>query len=342
MGNRDTQATLDYHEATKHSERSVRASRHSLDWENQPLPFKIYRDSRADPAAARFPRAGSSRPSHAIARTSRARRSGAAGERIPDLADARACPPSLGGHHQAQAPSRAERSTSAPTRTPARSITSISTSSTAELPDLPAGVYHFGPHDFALRRLREGDYRACAARGVGRESASSPARRVVDRERLDLLAQRLEVPGARLAALLLGRGHAAREPARGGGHGSPRAASSCSGLRRRARGAAARPRPAARGRARAGGARALAAPRRPRCREIPELRLETEPLSRYEVDYPEIRAAHAASSLADGAEAAAWRGDASARATSPRLPARCTPLRPTREPQHSAERPSTA
>src|SRR4029077_12252766 len=28
------------------------------------------------------------------------------------------------------------------------------------LPDLEAGVYHFGPHDFALRRLRDGDHRA--------------------------------------------------------------------------------------------------------------------------------------------------------------------------------------
>ncbi len=44
MSNRDTAATLEYHEATKHSERSVRTSRHFLDFENQPLAFKIYRD----------------------------------------------------------------------------------------------------------------------------------------------------------------------------------------------------------------------------------------------------------------------------------------------------------
>ena len=29
-----------------------------------------------------------------------------------------------------------------------------------DLPDLAAGVYHFGPHDFALRLLRSGDHRA--------------------------------------------------------------------------------------------------------------------------------------------------------------------------------------
>ncbi len=49
MSNRDTPATLEYHEATKHSERSTRASRHFMDWENQPLAFKIYRDLEAIP-----------------------------------------------------------------------------------------------------------------------------------------------------------------------------------------------------------------------------------------------------------------------------------------------------
>ena len=47
MSNRDTAATVDYHEATKHSERSTRTSRHFLDWESKPLPFKIYRDLEA-------------------------------------------------------------------------------------------------------------------------------------------------------------------------------------------------------------------------------------------------------------------------------------------------------
>ena len=41
MANRDTAATLEYHEATKHRDRSVGASRHFLDFENQPLAFKI-------------------------------------------------------------------------------------------------------------------------------------------------------------------------------------------------------------------------------------------------------------------------------------------------------------
>ncbi|MFQ5934519.1 MAG: dehydrogenase, partial [Dehalococcoidia bacterium] len=40
--NRDLGATWEYHEGTKHSFQSVRSSRHFLDFENQPLPFKIY------------------------------------------------------------------------------------------------------------------------------------------------------------------------------------------------------------------------------------------------------------------------------------------------------------
>jgi SagB-type dehydrogenase family enzyme len=48
-------------------------------------------------------------------------------------------------------------------------------------------------------------------------------------------------------------------------------------------------------------------------REVPELHLATRPLSPAEVDYPAIRAAQAASSLLDGAEAGEWRGAAPAR-----------------------------
>jgi hypothetical protein len=38
----NAEAAQAYHEATKHSFVSVRANAHSLDFANQPLPFKIY------------------------------------------------------------------------------------------------------------------------------------------------------------------------------------------------------------------------------------------------------------------------------------------------------------
>ncbi len=40
--NQNTKATLHCHESTKHSEESVSANVHFVDWENKPLPFKIY------------------------------------------------------------------------------------------------------------------------------------------------------------------------------------------------------------------------------------------------------------------------------------------------------------
>ena len=45
-----------------------------------------------------------------------------------------------------------------------------------DLPDLAAGVYHFAPHDFALRRLREGDWRGVllAASGESPDLARAP------------------------------------------------------------------------------------------------------------------------------------------------------------------------
>ena len=35
-------AIRDYHERTKHSVASLQSNRHVLEWDNQPLPFKLY------------------------------------------------------------------------------------------------------------------------------------------------------------------------------------------------------------------------------------------------------------------------------------------------------------
>ncbi len=85
MSNRDTAATLEYHDATKHSERSVRSSRHFLDFENQPLAFKIYRDLEAIPLPERFP--GNDLPAlEAISPPVAATAATGDDERTPDLA----------------------------------------------------------------------------------------------------------------------------------------------------------------------------------------------------------------------------------------------------------------
>ena len=40
--NQETQRLFAYHQATKHTYRSVRAGAHFLDWANQPDPFRTY------------------------------------------------------------------------------------------------------------------------------------------------------------------------------------------------------------------------------------------------------------------------------------------------------------
>ena len=45
----------------------------------------------------------------------------------------------------------------------------------ADLPDLPAGVYHYAAHDHSLGRLREGDYRAALSAAAGAEPALAMA-----------------------------------------------------------------------------------------------------------------------------------------------------------------------
>jgi SagB-type dehydrogenase family enzyme len=45
----------------------------------------------------------------------------------------------------------------------------------ADLPDLPAGIYHYAAHDHSLRRLRAGDYRAALVAAAGGEPAVAHA-----------------------------------------------------------------------------------------------------------------------------------------------------------------------
>src|SRR5271167_2098171 len=55
MKNPDTEAARSYHEATKHSDWSVRHDLHALDWANEPLPFKIYPTLQPLPLPQDFP-----------------------------------------------------------------------------------------------------------------------------------------------------------------------------------------------------------------------------------------------------------------------------------------------
>ena len=80
MRNADLQAAWDYHNGTKHSYLSVRTNPHFLDWENQPLPFKIY--PKLDPIPLPEPR-GSSKMAALLAVSARV--SGPTGESVPGI-----------------------------------------------------------------------------------------------------------------------------------------------------------------------------------------------------------------------------------------------------------------
>jgi SagB-type dehydrogenase family enzyme len=320
MDNRDTKAILEYHEATKHSESSIRSGRHGLDWENQPLPFKIYR--HLEPIA--LPRDFPARDVPALAAIARGAEAPAPNtpERIPDITTlSRILYLSAGitkrrRHRGGETYFRAYPNTGALYHVDLYLVA-------GDLPELAAGVYHFGPQDFALRRLREGDWRGVllAASGQNPDLARAPvviaSTSTYWRNSWKYQARAWRHcfwdAGTLLANLIAAADTEALEPRVVLGW-ADRPLERLLGLDPRHEGAltlvplgrARRPPPPA--------------------PEMPQLRLETEPLSRAEVDYPEIRAAQSASSLADGAEAAAWRGAAppreEAEATGPPAPLR--------------------
>src|SRR5258708_20502098 len=56
--NRNLEVALKYHRATKHSYASVRSNQHSLDFNNQPIPFKIYPTLNPSPLPAEVHQTG--------------------------------------------------------------------------------------------------------------------------------------------------------------------------------------------------------------------------------------------------------------------------------------------
>jgi len=300
MGNRDTQAALHYHESTVHSEWSLRTNRHVLDWDNQPLPFKIYRDLAPIP----LPRDFLPRSVSALEALAWDAAEPGEGKRTPDLAAlARLLYLSAGitkrkRHPGGEIALRAHPNTGALYHIDLYLVT-------GDLPDLPAGVYHFGPHDFALRRLREGDCRGVLvmASGENPDVVRAPLA-LVSVSTYWRNAWKYQARAYRHCFWDAGTLHANLLAAAGTEHWEPHIVM----------GYADQPVEALLGLdpAREGaltlvplGRSERAAPPPP---TLPALQLETERLSPSEVDYPAIRAIHAASSLADGGEAAAWRG----------------------------------
>lgn len=315
--NRDLDATWAYHEGTKHTFQSVRSSRHILDFENQPLPFKIY------PGLEPIPLPRGLEPSGVPALDALA--ASAVEPKVERLLDLKLLARLL--HYSAGITKRI--------RHPHGEMLFRAASCTgalyhidlylvcADLPDLEAGVYHFGAHDFALRQLRRGDFRGELVRATADESAVALAPAILicsstfwrNSWKYQARAYRhCFWDSGTILANLLAVTTARRLPARVVCGFVDDWVNRLLGLEPQ---------------------REVALALIPLGRDSPigqaqkvePLALETTPLSRSEVDYPAIRAMHEASSLAEGAEVAAWRGAASVAALAP-PEGRLFPLRP--------------
>ncbi|HSE97922.1 MAG TPA: SagB family peptide dehydrogenase, partial [Blastocatellia bacterium] len=167
--NSETSLALEYHNKTKHSYWSVRTAPHYLDWENKPSPFKVYPE--LDPI--QLPRE--------LVRTNVAAFEAIGfkaieldSEAVPDLDRLAAILFFSAGvtrHKQYPGGEIFFRAAAC-----AGALYPVETYVvTREIEGLGAGVYHFNPGDFSLRRLREGDFRSYVARSAGDEASLAAA-----------------------------------------------------------------------------------------------------------------------------------------------------------------------
>ncbi len=160
MSNSNTQVAKEYHEATKHSEISVRSSPHVLDWENKPKSFKIYASLPQKPLPSNFP-LPSLNTLECVERLEAARTT----EQISVESLASVLFFAAGITRESRHPygkyyMRAASATGALYPIELYVVC-------GSLGDVEAGVYHFGPGDFVLTRLRRGDFRGYLDRLAG-------------------------------------------------------------------------------------------------------------------------------------------------------------------------------
>ena len=301
MGNADAAGARRYHERTKHSVQSVRASGHFLDWDIMPRPFKVYPDLEPIP----LPRDLRSAPRPALAAIADPGAATGDGPALDRGVLARLLYFSAGVLRHATYPGgemfyRAAACTGALYHIDLYLVC-------GPLADLDAGVYHFSPHDFALRKLRAGDHRGAVVQATGREPATAAAPALLlftstfwrNSWKYQARAYRhCFWDSGTMLANLLALAAAVALPARvvlGFVDDDLNRLLDLDPAREVTLGVVALGR---------GGAPPPAAP------PLPPLGLATLPPSAREVDYPAIREAHAESCLTTPDEAAAWHGSA--------------------------------
>jgi SagB-type dehydrogenase family enzyme len=297
--NANPQIAQTYHDATKHSYTSIRTNAHFMDWSIQPLPFKIY------PTLDPIPLPDELRQSGVAALSAVAESIAANTNAAPDLeAVAQLLYLSAGITRKRSYPGgelyfRAAACTGALYEVELYLVC-------GELNNLEAGIYHFAPAEFGLRRLRAGDFRHVLVDATGNEPAIAHAPLTIIctctywRNAWKYQARTYRHFGwdnGTLLANLLAVATALGLPARvvcGFVDASVNRLLDVDPQREVAFSLVA-----------LGHSPALPLPSPA---EISPLHLETVPLSRREVDYPIMREMHAASSLESAEEVEAWRG----------------------------------
>jgi SagB-type dehydrogenase family enzyme len=296
--NSNPEAAWTYHEATKHSYTSIRTNPHFMDWSNQPLPFKIY------PTLEPLPLPGEVRQTGVAALSAISESVPAQTNAAPDLEAVAQLLYLSAGITRKRSYSSGEIYFRAAACTGALYEVELYLVC-GGLANLDAGVYHFAPAEFGLRRLRAGDFRGVLADATGDEPAIAHAPLTIVctctywRNAWKYQARTYRHFGwdnGTLLANLLAVATALGLPARvvcGFVDPSVNRLLDVDPLREVAFSLVA-----------LGNVAALPPPSPA---EISPLRLETVPLSQREVDYPLMREMHAASSLDSPEEVEAWR-----------------------------------
>lgn len=300
MKNREIEAAWAYHNGTKHSYQSIRTNPHYLDWENQPIPFKIYPKVAPIPLRQQLSSTGMAALDAVAAVTA----PGADSVRPASQTLAEMFFLSAGVTKRRSYPGgemlyRAAACTGALYHIDLYLVC-------ADLDDIAAGVYHFSPHDFALRRLRPGDYRDVLVHASGNEPSVTIAPAILvcastywrNAWKYQARAYRhCYWDNGTILANLLAAAAARHVPAKVVVGFVDAVVSELLGLD------VAREAPLSLVALGHETAPALGPPP-----TVEPLALETVPLSKREVYYPAMRAMHEASSLESEEDVAAWRG----------------------------------
>src|SRR5438128_4383683 len=167
MAGNDFSSALTYHEATKHSEVSIGASAHYLDWDNKPAQFKEYKNLASIALPRNFPRPKENSISAIKGETKDA---GAKQIDIGALSELLFFSAGLTRKMRFGKEFYYMRAASATGALYPIELYVIS----GRIPGLEAGVYHFNPLHFSLAKLREGDYRAALDDAGSPDSLSAP------------------------------------------------------------------------------------------------------------------------------------------------------------------------